>query len=192
MARRPRPAWRWQFALIAVLLFVAGFSLPFADPDLSIHLATGEWVAKHHAVPFMEPFAWTRPGAPFQAYSWAIELLYFEFIEHFGPLGLNVLQGLIYVALAAVMVVLGRAARWNPWVIVVMVAAQSHRDPGRDTVCPPAERPALVTPLVWALVYRSLDTERLARTLAGLTAPAPFSQTPICCFPLPPRRACFC
>ena len=59
------PLWRWQLALIALLLFAAGFSLPFADPDLSIHLATGEWVAKHHAVPFVEPFAWTRPGAPF-------------------------------------------------------------------------------------------------------------------------------
>ena len=96
------PLWRWQLALIALLLFAAGFSLPFADPDLSIHLATGEWVAKHHAVPFVEPFAWTRPGAPFQAYSWAIELFYFELMKHFGPMGLNVLQGITYVALAAV------------------------------------------------------------------------------------------
>src|SRR5690348_5194849 len=88
------PLWQWQLALIALLLFVAGFSLPFADPDLSIHLATGEWIAKHHAVPFVEPFAWTRPGAPFQAYSWPIETLYYELIARFGPIGLNVLQGL--------------------------------------------------------------------------------------------------
>ncbi len=155
------PLWRWQFALIALLLFAAGFSLPFADPDLSIHLATGEWVAKHHAVPFVEPFAWTRPGAPFQAYSWAIELLYFELIEHFGPIGLSVLQGLIYVALAAVMVVLGKAARWNPWVIAVMVAGNLIVTLGATPYVRPQSILLIVTPLIWALVYRSLDTERL-------------------------------
>src|SRR5690242_6229118 len=102
--------WRWQLALIGVLLFAAGFSLPFADPDLSIHLATGQWIATHHALPFTEPFAWTRAGAPFQAYSWAIELLYYWLMSHVGPLGLSALQGVVYVVLAAVMVVLGKAA----------------------------------------------------------------------------------
>jgi hypothetical protein len=163
------PLWRWQLALIALLLFVAGFSMPFADPDLSIHLATGEWIAKHHAVPFLEPFAWTRPGAPFQAYSWAIELFYFELIEHFGPIGLNVLQGIIYVALAAVMVVLGKAARWNPWVIAVMVAGNLIVTLGATPYVRPQSVLLIVTPLVWALVYRSLDTKRLAPTLVGLT-----------------------
>ena len=100
--------WRWQLALMACLLFVGGFSMPFADPDFSIHLATGQWIAAHHAVPFTEPFAWTRAGAPFQAYSWAVELLYFELMAHVGPIGLSILQGTIYVAVAAVMVVLGR------------------------------------------------------------------------------------
>ena len=163
------PPWRWQFALIALLLFAAGFSLPFADPDLSIHLATGEWVARHHAVPFVEPFAWTRPGAPFQAYSWAIELLYFELIEHFGPMGLNVLQGLVYVALAAVMVVLGKAARWNPWVIAVMVAGNLIVTLGATPYVRPQSVLLIVTPIIWAFVYRSLDTDRLTPTLVGLT-----------------------
>ena len=112
-------------------------------------------------MPFVEPFAWTRPGAPFQAYSWAIELLYFELIEHFGPMGLNVLQGLIYVALAAVMVVLGKAARWNPWVIAVMVAGNLIVTLGATPYVRPQSVLLIVTPIIWALVYRSLDTERL-------------------------------
>src|SRR5690242_9510119 len=116
------PFWQWQLVLIGVFLFTAGVSLPLADPDLPMHLATGEWIARHHAVPFTEPFAWTRTGAPFQAYSWAIELLYFELMAHLGPVGLGVLQGITYVALAAVMLVLGKVARWNPWVVLVMVA----------------------------------------------------------------------
>ena len=69
--------------------------MPLADPDCPIHLATGEWIARHHAVPFIEPFAWTRPGAPFLAYSWAIELIYY-IMAHLGPLGLGALQGLLY------------------------------------------------------------------------------------------------
>jgi hypothetical protein len=164
------PLWQLQLALIAILLFVTGFSLPFADPDLAIHLATGEWVAKHHAVPFVEPFAWTRPGAPFQAYSWAIETLYFELISHFGPLGLGVLHGITYVALAAVMVVVGKAARWNPWVIAVMVVMNLIVTLGATPYVRPQSILLIITPLVWALVLRSLDTERLAATLIGLIA----------------------
>src|SRR5690242_14754530 len=162
--------WKYEFALIAILLFAAGFSLPFADPDLSIHLATGEWIAKHHAVPFVEPFAWTRPGAPFQAYSWAIETLYYELMAHVGPLGLNVLQGVTYVALAAVMVILGKAARWNPWVITLLVATNLIVTLGATPYVRPQSILLIITPLVWALVYRSLDTERLLPTLVGLTA----------------------
>ncbi len=164
------PLWKWQLALIAVLLFAAGVSLPFADPDLSIHLATGEWIAKHHRVPFVEPFAWTRPGAPFQAYSWAIELFYYEAIARFGPLGLAISQGVTYVALAAVMVILGKAARWNPWVIALMVAANLIVTLGATPYVRPQSILLIITPLVWALVYWSLDTERLGLTLIGLTA----------------------
>ena len=160
--------WRVELYVIAVLLFVAGFSLPFADPDLPIHLATGEWIAKHHAVPFVEPFAWTRPGAPFLAYSWAIELAYYEVMAHVGPLGLSALQGLVYVALAGVMLVLGRAAGWNPWVIILMAAANLIVALGAAPYLRPQSILLLAVPLTWGLVYRSLDTKRLWATLGGL------------------------
>lgn len=164
------PLWAWEIGLFAILLFVTGLSLPFADPDLSIHLATGEWIARHHAVPFVEPFAWTRPGAPFQAYSWAIELLYFVVIEHFGPIGLSVLQGLVYVSLAAAMFALGSAAGWNPWATFLMVAANLVVALGATPYVRPQVVLLIILPLIWALVYRSLDTRRLGWTLAGLLA----------------------
>src|SRR5262249_52140732 len=162
--------WRVALYLIAVLLFVAGFSLPFADPDLPIHLATGEWIAKHRAVPFAEPFAWTRPGAPFLAYSWAIELAYYQIMAHVGPFGLSVLQGIVYVALAGVMLVLGRAAGWNPWVVILMAAANLIVALGAAPYLRPQAILLIAVPLTWALVYRSLNTERLWPTLAGLFA----------------------
>lgn len=171
-------------ALIALLLFATGFSLPFADPDLPMHLATGEWIAKHHALPFVEPFAWTRAGAPFQAYSWAIELTYYELMAHFGPFGLGVLQGIIYVALAAVMFVLGRAAGWNPWVILLMVAGNLIVTLGATPYVRPQAVLLIGTPLAWALVYRSLDTRRLWLTLAGLTAVSAFLANTHLLFPI--------
>jgi hypothetical protein len=162
------PYWKWQLAIFALLLFITGLSLPFADPDLSIHLATGEWIVKHHAVPFVEPFAWTRPGAPFQAYSWAIEALYYVVIDDFGPFGLSVLQGFVYVSLAVVMWILGRAAGWNPWATFIMIAANLIVTLGATPYVRPQSILLIVLPLVWALVYRSLDTRRLGWTLAGL------------------------
>ena len=56
--------WPYLVAFFLLCLFVAGASAPLSDPDLPIHLATGEWVVRHHAVPFIEPFAWTRAGQP--------------------------------------------------------------------------------------------------------------------------------
>jgi hypothetical protein len=176
--------WPWQLALIGVLLFTAGFSLPFADPDLPIHLATGEWIATHHGVPFVEPFAWTRGGAPFQAYSWAIELLYFELMAHAGPVGLSVLQGFIYVWLAGVMLLLGKAAGWNPWVVLLMVAGNLIVTLGTTPYVRPQAILLIAIPLVWALVYRSLDTRRLAPTLAALLAVSVFLSNTHLLFPL--------
>jgi hypothetical protein len=178
------PYWKWQLALFALMLFITGLSLPFADPDLSIHLATGEWIVKHHAVPFVEPFAWTRPGAPFQAYSWAIEALYYIAIRDFGPLGLGVVQGFVYVLLAVAMWVLGRAVGWNPWATFVMIAANLIVALGATPYVRPQSILLIMLPLIWALVYRSLDTRRLGWTLAGLVVASAIVANTHLLFPL--------
>ena len=159
--------WRLQLWVIAALLFATGFSLPFADPDLSIHLATGEWIASHHAVPFTEPFAWTRPGAPFLAYSWSIELIYYLLIVHVGPMGLERASRFPLLALGAAMLVLGRVARWNPWVIILMAAVESHRHPRSDAVRPPAVHAAHRHSAVLGVGVSSLDTKRAPRAHSG-------------------------
>jgi hypothetical protein len=163
------PLWQLQLALFAVLLFVAGASLPLADPDLPIHVATGEWIVAHRAVPFVEPFAWTRAGEPFQAYSWAIEALYYVILQRFGPLGLQALHGLVFTLLAGVMLVLGRVARWNPWATLAMVAANVMVALSVSPYLRPQSVLLIALPLAWALVRRSITTDRLGWTLAGLT-----------------------
>ena len=161
--------WPVQLALFAVCLFVAGMTFPLADPDLPIHLATGEWIVRHHAVPFVEPWAWTRHGAPFQAYSWAIETAYYLILDKTGPLGLHVLQGLIYVALGASVVALGRVARWRAWTTILVVAIQLIVALGATPYLRPQAMLVIVTPVVWALVFRARDVERLRWELPALT-----------------------
>src|SRR5690349_12091106 len=51
--------WRLDLAAMALMAFLFGAVRPLADPDLPMHLVVGEWIVKHRAVPFVEPFAWT-------------------------------------------------------------------------------------------------------------------------------------
>jgi hypothetical protein len=163
------PFWQLQLAFFAVCLFTAGATFPLADPDLPIHLATGEWIIRHHAVPFTEPWAWTRPGASFQAYSWAIEAAYYLILAKAGPLGLHFFQGLVYVALGASIVVLGRIAGWRAWTTTVVVALQLIVALGATPYLRPQAMLAIATPLAWALVLRARDVARLSWELPGLT-----------------------
>jgi hypothetical protein len=103
-----------------LLLFLMGLSAPLADIDLPIHLATGAWIVRHHVVPYVEPFAWTRLGAPYYAYSWLPEIAYYYLYTHGGPLALRVLHGLTFAAGGASMLWLARVAGWHAWTAVLM------------------------------------------------------------------------
>jgi hypothetical protein len=113
--------WTRWIPLAALLLFALGASAPLADMDLPMHLATGAWIVQHHAVPFVEPFAWTRQGAPYYAYSWLPELAYYLLYVHGGALALRVLHGLTFVAGGASLVWLARTAGWRAWTAIYLV-----------------------------------------------------------------------
>src|SRR3954453_22993268 len=81
----------WTLSLVACCIAAAvwaGFA-PLADPDFPMHLCVGEWIYDHHRVPFVEPFAWTRAGDPYYAYSWVAQLTFFATMRAFGPVGLH-------------------------------------------------------------------------------------------------------
>lgn len=126
-----------------------------------MHLATGEWIVRHGSVPFTEPFAWTRMGAPYYAYSWAPETVYYLTLRAAGPLGLHLLQGTLLLAAAGAMIVLAHSARWRPWVGLCMGAINV----AAAMLVVPALRPQLVLfaliPLAWAFAYHTLAASRL-------------------------------
>jgi hypothetical protein len=161
--------WPLQLVFFALCLFAAGASFPLADPDFPIHLATGEWVVRHHAVPFVEPWAWTRAGAPFQAYSWAIETTYFLILRAVGPTGLHILHGLTYVALGASILILGRLAGWRAWTTILVASIHLIVTLGATPFLRPQATLLIVTPLIWGIVLRARDVERLRWELPVLT-----------------------
>ena len=160
--------WWLDLACIGAIVFLLGAMQPLLDPDFPMHLATGEWIVRHRTVPFVEPFAWTRAGAPYYAYSWVVEVVYYLTMRWWGAIGLHLLDGVTLLAAAVAMLVLGRAARWRPWVAFCMAALNV----GIAMTVVPALRPQLVllslVPLAWACAYRILARSRIRLAVAAL------------------------
>jgi hypothetical protein len=101
----------WTVALLGCALAVgvqAGFA-SLSDPDLPNHLSLGEWIIAHRAVPFTEPFAWTRAGSPFFAYSWLAQIVLFTVLRFAGPVGLHLLAATIGVGVTLASAACARA-----------------------------------------------------------------------------------
>ncbi len=176
--------WRWQLAALAALLVTVGAVTTLRDPDLPLHLAMGEWIVRHKAVPFVEPFAWTRPGAPYFAYSWLAEVLYYLTDLAVGPVGLRLLHGLGLAGAGAAVVMLGGAAGWRPWttlfvallnVAVALVTVATLR---------PQMMLFVLVPVGWALAYRAARGAPLGPTLAAVVAASAVLANTHLLFPL--------
>src|SRR5436305_12470741 len=65
--------------LVAVLLIpaVLGSSQTiFNDGDVSWHIATGEWILDHRAIPHTDPFSFTWAGKPWTPMEWLADVIY--------------------------------------------------------------------------------------------------------------------
>ncbi len=78
---RPVSPINWLFSwplivgvLVYLYVFYAGSGL-LNDGDTFWHVATGQWILQHGAVPSGDPFSHTMPGAPWTAHEWLSEVL---------------------------------------------------------------------------------------------------------------------
>lgn len=176
--------WPLWIGLGALLLFAFGFAAPLADPDLPMHLATGAWIVRHRAVPWVEPFAWTRWGAPYYAYSWLPELAYQLLYTSGGATALRVIHGLTQVATGAALLWLACLNRWKSWTALLLIFLTVVT----STIIAGFLRPqALLVPLVllsWACGVRVLDSSRPIRWATALAAVAAVSANTHLLFPL--------
>jgi hypothetical protein len=81
----------------------------FHDPDTWSHIATGEWILDHRAVPHVDPFTSSFAGRPWTAHEWLSEALLALACRAGGFPGVAVLTGAAFAA--SVYFVVGRAAR---------------------------------------------------------------------------------
>jgi hypothetical protein len=161
-----RPTWREEYGgrwgvelgMLALLLIVASIVAPLDDPDLPLHLAIGEWIVRHGTVPAIEPFAWTRAGEPYYAYSWLPQAVMYHTYEAAGVTGLRVLQGVAWLCIATSIFVLARLAQWSIWTAIVLAGVQVLL----AMMAAPYLRPHMVLliamPLVWGCAIRLLQS----------------------------------
>jgi hypothetical protein len=70
---------RWMPVLVGIAAFAALLSFAsrlLADPDIYWHVEVGRWIVEHRALPFRDPFSFTRPGEPWHVHEWLAALVF--------------------------------------------------------------------------------------------------------------------
>lgn len=109
--------------VIAVLLIpaVLGSSKTiFNDGDVSWHIAAGQWILAHQAIPAADPFSFTRAGTPWVPIEWGAEVLFASAYRLAGYAGVAALVTAALMALHALVFV--NAQRWLSAALVPIVA----------------------------------------------------------------------
>jgi hypothetical protein len=97
--------------LIAFAVLALGAFSPAAlnDGDTWTHVATGQWILAHAAIPRVDPFSYTFAGQPWTAHEWLSEVVMALAYRAAGWSGVALLTGA--AAATAVFVMARRAAR---------------------------------------------------------------------------------
>ncbi|WFU22288.1 hypothetical protein QA649_29950 [Bradyrhizobium sp. CB1717] len=74
-------------ATTAYLILVGKIGEVLRDADTYWHVVVGEWIVDHRAVPHVDPFSFTKHGAPWITSAWLSEVLYFLAFKLAGWLG---------------------------------------------------------------------------------------------------------
>jgi hypothetical protein len=93
------------FLAVLVWLFMssgaAGWEGLLADADVGWHIRTGEYILDHHAVPHIDLYSFSKPGAPWYAWEWLTDVTYGGLHRMAGLKGI-VLMAAVLIALFAV------------------------------------------------------------------------------------------
>ena len=73
----------WVGVAVYVLLIVAGNRL-LNDPDTMWHVAVGQWILDHRAVPETDVYSFTMRGQPWTSMYWVSQVLYAKAYSIFG------------------------------------------------------------------------------------------------------------
>ena len=95
---------------LALLVYLAAFlsTLALAHPVLTDqdpfwHIAAGNWIIEHGAIPHRDVFSNSMPGAPWIAHEWLAEVVIALVYDHLGWAGLVVMTGIVFAAALALL-----------------------------------------------------------------------------------------
>ena len=103
---------------IAILLIPAalGSSLTiFNDGDVSWHIASGQWILDHGAIPHTDPFSFTWAGKPWVPIEWLAEVIYAAAYRIANYAGVAALVTAMLIALHAI-VYFNATKSVRPWI----------------------------------------------------------------------------
>ncbi len=119
--------------LIALTLLMVGVGtecfitkLSVLDLDLWWHLAVGEWIVQHSAVPHTGIFSRTAADHQWMAYSWGYEVALSRSYAWFGFLGIALFGTVLTLAVAAGLFWMLRRLScrfWVAWILSILVYA---------------------------------------------------------------------
>jgi hypothetical protein len=116
------PAWVWLGTSVYLLMLAAGSSL-LDDSDTFWHIAAGKWIIDQHAVPSVDIYSFTKPGAPWISTSWLAQVIYAESYELGGWAGpVFVAAASIAAAFALLGLIVSRRIP-RAYAIIVVLAA---------------------------------------------------------------------
>ena len=117
-----RPLWYLAAALAA---WSFGYTI-MRGSDLWWHLATGRWIANHHAIPRTDPWSFTAGPKRWIVDAWLSDLAYWVWSQAFGLMSLAWMKWLVMMLIAVVLLaVLVRLCgnHFSAWMAVLFAFA---------------------------------------------------------------------
>jgi hypothetical protein len=110
------------FAGVGTACFVTKLSV--LDLDVWWHLAAGDWIVQHHAVPHVGILSRTAADRSWMAYSWGYEVLLSRSYAWFGFVGVGLFGTALTIAVAAAVFWMIRRISgrfWTAWLLSIVV-----------------------------------------------------------------------
>jgi hypothetical protein len=122
-----------MFAVVLIPAVLGSSKTIFNDGDVSWHIATGQWILTHHAIPHADPFSFTWLGKPWVPIEWLAEVV---LGAAYSVVGYGGVAALVTAALMALhVIVYANASRYvrpliaivaMDFVLVPMLLARPH------------------------------------------------------------------
>lgn len=155
--------WAAFLAMLVLALFHPGV---LNDGDTFWHLATGKWILSRNAVPDVDPFSYSRGGAPWVCHEWLSDLLLAMAFRIAGWSGMVLLAAI--AAATALFLFTRYMDRWFPPIGVLLLGVAALALTAPSLLVRPH---ILALPVLVAWMIGMLDARTAARSPAWRLLP---------------------